>query len=65
MFKGLEWTNNEYKLSGTAEDSKSLKYKTFAIACSSTKDRVIALQDPSHQVDLPVIWHIWEVEWID
>ena len=39
MSKGLEWTNNEYKLSGTAKDSKSLKYKTFAIACCLFQDK--------------------------
>jgi len=61
-FKSLKWTNNEYKLSGTTKDSKSLKDETFAIACPSAKDRVVALQDPSDQVDLPVIQRIWEVE---
>jgi len=53
VFESFKWTDNNYKPSRTTKNSKSLKNETFAIACSGTKDRVVALQNSFNQMNLP------------
>jgi len=64
-FESFKWTDNNYKHSRTTKNSKSLENETFAIACTGTRDRVVALQNSSNQMNLPVIRSIREIKGID